>query len=501
MNEQSVRRAAWACGAAAVLLWAGTAAVGQGAASQPVSQPNSQPASPAVSQPGAPGAAGGGPVKFPDEYAEEPAEHPYLTRSNARDWVVKARMVVLLDSRLERREATREGPRRPSREVVEGQGQDFDSVVFVWPYVIRSATAESRPASAVAQLRADGHEVPGGVSPRFLTGFHSGGSYASVEVPGVKDVLTLTMGIEVPVTCYDAEFDEAAAMKVEWPRAWPPVAQSTFQEQGFVEYGGVPDRQTERVPEEDTIGPLLERWLAGRDPKSMKPVELAKFLTQQVVKEVQPRGRGLRAREGGSGSPGVISGIEARGAKLAALTRKANPFDTASLLAAVYRRAGLPARVVIGYAVPQGEREPGEVLSAPTEADDRLYPWVEFCLYDESVPGGLITWVPVDVVQLRGAGSRTQKLDRPWRYFGTTDAMNDIIPLAYHYHPPTQVQAFDFPALFGVRTMPDAIRGADQVLEITAIREPKTASSVREQERRYGRPPAAKDAGGRRGRN
>jgi hypothetical protein len=66
----------------------------------------------------------------------------------------------------------------------------------------------------------------------------------------------------------------------------------------------------------------------------------------------------------------------------------------------------------------------------------------------------LVNWVPVDVVQLAKRGGRNQRLEQPWRFFGTMEDLDAVIPFAFQWHPPTTVRAYVRPAFWGWTVWP-----------------------------------------------
>ena len=123
----------------------------------------------------------------------------------------------------------------------------------------------------------------------------------------------------------------------------------------------------------------------------------------------------------------------------------------ACVLCAAYRNAGLPARTVIGLDVTESKGQ--DAILAGKGKNDRLRSWVEFCLFDEST--GKELWVPADPARQRASSNRPPAFDRPWKYFGNNDDLDDVLPLAFQYHPPTTVIAHGSPCLWGWLTTPE----------------------------------------------
>lgn len=270
---------------------------------------------------------------------------------------------------------------------------------------------------------------------------------------------TFQLMIEVPVRTYGTKFDEKAAQAFGWPTSgWPAEAAATFEPQMFVEYG--PDLRTgATVPyNPDPIDALVRKWTEGQDPKTIKPVVLAKFLLGKVVQEmhITPYTPTLMGRPiSGYGTPdddskvvtasNAFRGIALQGAEQTARTLKGTQWDAICLLTAVYRKCGLPARTVIAW--DEREEEAEERGSSSRQGKEQLYGWVEFYLYDETRNVG--NWIPVDPVRLRRTSSRPPALDREWRYFGTIKELRDAIPFSFHFHPPTTVRSYTMAGFWG----------------------------------------------------
>jgi hypothetical protein len=256
----------------------------------------------------------------------------------------------------------------------------------------------------------------------------SSGAYVPREVE---------LHVRTSMVSYETVFDERAAKTLDWPsEEWPPEAAATFQPQMLVDFD-LEGRPFNMEP----VVKLLEHWSDGNDPRSVKPVVLAKYLAGKVAEHVQPTGTGIT-----SGKTGAMEGFAAVGPAQAALTGRGTELDLPILLVAIYRAAGLPARLVIGY----DEQGAGKtVYLKRSRGSGQIRVWVEFALYDEAEQ--TFGWVPVDVRALRGSSSRMPPnfLDRPTKYFGTHDELARVAPLAFHFHPPTTVRSYGSPALWG----------------------------------------------------
>jgi hypothetical protein len=272
--------------------------------------------------------------------------------------------------------------------------------------------------------------------------------------------------LELPMSCWETRFDEPAAMAVKWPASpWPPAAASTLQPDAIADHN---------APE---VRALVHKWTEGKDPKSISPVRLAKFLMGRVLETLQPSGDGLAFSDSG-----MFRGVVLKSVAETISSGRGSDHDITNVLAAVYRAAGLPARTVIGYDVSDKKGEDSSFLQKQRKSA-KLRPWVEFCLYDEGAQKEL--WVPVDVLRLRRQGSRAPSLDAAWKYFGSHDELDDVMPFAFQYHPPTTVVAHGYPAFWGWFTTPSIPR-VEQWLRFDAQTTP----------RRSGAPPRQPGRGG-----
>jgi hypothetical protein len=227
------------------------------------------------------------------------------------------------------------------------------------------------------------------------------------------------------------------------------------------------------------IRELVDRWTRGKDPKSIPPAQLAKFFAGEVQRLVQPSGNGI-----GYNRLGLMEGIDLQGAPFTADRGRGSEFDMVCVLAAVYREAGLPARIVVGYDIGESKDEDrGNFLRRRGSEDLRA--WVEFALIDEAT--GRTCWIPVDVVRMRKVSSRTPPLDQPWKYFGTHDELDGLIPFAFQFHPPTTVRAYGSPGFWGWLVTPTPPARADQTLRFIATTTPKVGAPPKDDKQKRGR--------------
>jgi hypothetical protein len=249
-------------------------------------------------------------------------------------------------------------------------------------------------------------------------------------------------------------FNEKAAWDVAWPDRWPADASVWLDRDPVVD-----------VVEEngaDEVQALLDSWTGGNDPRGIPPVQLAKFLTAKVIEHIRhteppvhnPRATPASIISGGTvvagetrvrgritNHHGMIGGFNIQNAGTIARSGRGSPHDDTVLLTAVLRRAGIPARTVIG------------VDDNESHNHKRFKSWVEFALVAPDVDR--VVWVPIDTVELRGSGRNTRSWQQPWKHFGTSDLLRETPPVAFNFHPPVNYDSYAAPALYGVRSDTD----------------------------------------------
>ncbi|MEM7628061.1 MAG: transglutaminase-like domain-containing protein [Planctomycetota bacterium] len=369
-------------------------------------------------------------------------ENPILRFERPRQWRVRSRITLIPTT-----------PPEDYTPVADARWRvDVGAVVF--PFIRATASATGDDQSLEGFVSVTDEKVA--LAPRLIIGFHSLAEYAAWEF-GRVEVTSIRMEQQADLIAWETVYDEDAANAVAWPKGpWPPEAASTFGPQQFV--SPVPSS----INNEGPVNALLAAWTEGNDPKSIAPARLAKFLAgrvQEHVRIVRPPSTTEPSADRFAEPVGVnvLTGLDLQTTDETALLREGTKHDLTSLLAAVYRAAGLPARIVIGY----DRREPTR---------ERLRSWVEFCLIDE--PTGSVVWIPVDIARIRERSNRAADLDRPWEFFGTHDELDDIPPLALHYHPPMDVRAYNAPALYGWIAAPGIPVYARQFLNVDVTRTP-----------------------------
>ncbi|MFN0134149.1 MAG: transglutaminase domain-containing protein [Phycisphaerales bacterium] len=380
-----------------------------------------------------------------------------LQREEPHDWTLRTTVAVRVHAEIDRKTKMP----KPSE-------FDFQTAAVVFP-LIRDSAGHFMAKPATGTLKLDDKKAD--EQYQTLTDYASGtelGKWTLQDWKGGEVELEVT----IPVTSFNTKFDEAAALKLGWPKdAWPPVPASTFKPQLFIDVG------TQGSADMAPVQELLKKWMGGKDPKGFPPVTVAKVLAGEVIRHVQTSGNGLRYAR-----TGEVEGLSLQGAWETAKRGRGTEWDMVCLLTAIYRQAGLPARTVIGYDV--GDRKAGDKFLG-RNSSGTLRAWVEFALFDPAGTSQPIIWVPVDVVRMRKSSTRPPPLDKPWAFFGTHDELSGVIPFAFQFHPPTDVVAHGSAAFWGWMVTPKPPEKAVQAIRFNAISTPKRAEDMqKEQERR-----------------
>jgi len=428
--------------------------------SAPVSKPGTQPST----QPSKPAQAS--PKVAESAHPSEPG--PYVKREQSRDWVVTINVDV---------QSTRNDMADPNNsKLPDTTPFKFEtlSVVFPFPPSTASASPDRSTLKAILKLQ-DRPVEPASVTilDKQVTGqpYQSGVSLIRMAA---ENGVCREVGFEVSYksVAYNTVYDEAGAAKVEWPKnGWPIVAASTFNPQMYIDYAMMREPRQGSVIRHDFDMELLRSWVNEQtkgDPTKVPPATLAKWLAGQMMMRLQPTGDGLTFLK-----TGQLQGIGVMGPELTFQRGRGSDFDIAATLVAAYRMAGLPARLLIGWDTGTGSGSTDNFLNDKKGGKKTLKVWVEWALYDEAK--GTLNWVPVDLARMRKQGSRAQAMDKPWKYFGTHDELQGVVPIAFHFHPPTTVESFGAPAMWGWMMTPDPPEVGFQGLRVRAERAAQTA--------------------------
>lgn len=389
------------------------------------------------------------------------AAPPVLERGDSRDWILS----IKVDAQSTPARRYLNDASTPGFQV--STSFDITQAAWVYPAIESSAAHESFLERATSSLKVD--DVLFDDTVTLLPNYQAGEQLGRWELPALRGNL-IRFRFNVPMTCFDVSFDEARAFAIPWPtEAWSPIAASALQPQLFVE------------SDDEYIKNLVRTW-TNNNPGAVPPARLAKILCKRVLEHV----RIVTDIGYVSGRHGEFAGLAARGASYSARSQEATPTDIAALLCAVYRAAGLPARIVVGYdlaaslGVQLGIPNIDPVCMHNANDDGRAFPivrtWVEFYLFDEVEQRA--EWIPVDIFRQSQISSKPPELDRRWDFFGNHPCLAHMAPLSFHLHPPTTVINSGPPAIWGWLPQP-AAPALDQRLDFEA-REPTTRGGDRD---------------------
>ncbi len=377
---------------------------------------------------------------------------PFLRTLNGIDWTVRANLNVLGGV---------------NRVVTGGSRTDFrtrfelDSAVVVFPMMPGCANGIAYPEKMTSELSFENQPID--TTPVLLDGYADGTRLARWGMGRVRGK-KMRLHFELPMSAWELEFNEAAAMRINWPtQGWPVEVQSSLSPSQFIESND-PD-----------LFALLMRWTKN-NPRSVRPAMLAKALAAEVVQFYQPDNQGYLF-----GKRAAWAGFEVQGAAFAVRQGIGSPFNMSAMLCAMYRAAGLPARVVIGYdaVISLGEANSGVFNDDPEcknptgnqpSSIPHMTSWVEFYLYDEKRNVG--QWIPVNVVAQRRLGSKAPPLRQSWKFFGNFPCGEHTLPLAFQFHPPTTVVSSGPPTMWGWLPEP-LIPITDMWMHFDAMQTPK----------------------------
>ncbi|HEX8877788.1 MAG TPA: transglutaminase domain-containing protein [Phycisphaerales bacterium] len=435
---------------------------GMTAWAQQASQPTGNSPGQNAQQASNPGPA---PARVRPDYPKV-TEGPYIERTLPKEWVLK----ITLDLLSEQGNAGTV-PTNQSR-----QPFQFEQMVMVWPFVGSAANSVLKPDRVRSWLRFNAHDVitggfakettPDNPRPMLFKKMASEDLYPAGVHLGTwtwekpVTVQTVQLQIDIPSTSWRTRLNDAEALKVGWPKGpWPEEASACFQPEMYVDYGVDPRTGEVRMYDRKVIVDAVKNWTKG-NPQEISPLRLAKFLAFQVNSTMSVTKQGFNL----SPRTHFMEGLDMQGAPGALKSGIGSMIDIGTVLVAVMREAGLPARLVYAF---QGEQHSRDGLYLRTwTQEERLRTWVEFCLYDEAKK--TVNWVPIDYALLRSTSSRMQNLEQPWRYVGSIDYIGDLIPIAFQAFPPTTVVSYGSPGFWGWTIKPGVPAIAYQSIAISA---------------------------------
>lgn len=368
---------------------------------------------------------------------------------------------------------------------------EFEQATVVVPWLERTSLSRTNQPHEISVKVDDRDAVPARTNPEIvLTGRHAGSRYLGFAI-GKSTARELTVNATMSITAYDVTLDDERAAAIEWPAGdWPADAMSALEPQVGIEFGldGEPYEGLDRVG--DSIDRLISRL--GTDPRNVPPYLVAKYLTGAIWAHIRSQdGSGLTTAR-----TGEIEGIDVSGVPTTFVRRRGNAFEVAALLTYTMRRAGLPARMVMGQ-VADSRFDQEDVLTRDRGKEGEFIAWVEFAMVER----GRTTWVPVDINGMMERSSRApdindvETLREPWEGFGTIKDSQYWAPFAFHVHPPLTVKAYNAPGFWGIFAEPAEPGRAEQMMSINVTTTPVTAETRRQRQEEE-----AQQGGGGRGR-
>jgi len=435
----------------------------------PGQAPSQVPAAPAPAQPAAGSAKKG-----------EPAVGPYLTLSQAKELILTARVRVLRGN-----EEQQISDPFTGQSVTVVTTKPFDpmrSIAMIWPVLPPTSSSVMHLDAVSGKLLLNDRVAT--TSFKAMKDYQGGVQYARFDAVSEAQDLTpwkVELEVHLPATASRTAFDEKAALGVRWPAAWPTAVAAWLQPQLFIE-SGFDENNRIQPYKPDAVKAALDEAAkrAGvGDWKRVTPVAAAKIITSHVWGRVQIV-TNVASRDSRSGemppmrlakdtafTSNDLGGIVVQPPQFTLESGRGTEYDAAALLVAMMRQAGLPARPVIGY--DRGGSSNSSMkndLSSKSRRDGRgLRCWVEFALYDEAAH--TINWIPVDIGKLHKSSSRPMPLEKPWRFFGTHDELNGVVPFAFHFFPPTDVVSYGAPGFWGWFVTPQAPKAAGQAISFS----------------------------------
>jgi len=336
---------------------------------------------------------------------------------------------------------------------------------FVFPVIPDTSMSRARQWRLTGRLSVDNRVVD--ARPDIEAGYQAYTELALWRMNAAEAHL-IDLSVEVSMTSYETRINEQIALLYDWPAApWSIGLDLCLQPQLFIE------------SEDPVVRGLVKQWTNDK-PRRAKPYYLAKYLAAHVIDHVNIThdifSSNVRSPIVGAKSPAraFLSGYQVNGAAYVAREREGNELDMACLLTAVYRAAGIPARLVVGLDVKDSEHSRFPVVRA----------WTEFFLPKEPVPdpddpdAPLAVkqtdgqWIPVDIGRQERFSNVSHPLDIRWQFFGHNEDFDFVAPFAFHWHPPTTVTNAGLPAFWGWLPFDVAIPAADQEIRIWAFETP-----------------------------
>jgi hypothetical protein len=422
----------------------------------------------------------------------QPKDGPYLTLTNRRDMTLSVRVRLLRGNSITQIDDLLNGT---SAVVEKTEAFDrMDTVAMIWPVLSRTATASYDASQLRGTLTFDDTQIA--QTHKMMNNYQGGVQYARFDAPPVQDGYTprkVELSLTIPVSVSRTVFDEAGALRVPRPGAYPANVAAWLKPQLFVEQAFDPQTRAIMAYEPKAIEVAVEQAARGagvRDFANQGAVATAKAMTHYVWGAMQLTSAGATNRQrygevpparlsrDRAFSPNDFGGVVIQPPVRVLESKRGTQYDAAALLTAMIRHAGIPARPVIGYD-PGGSGSSGlkDGLNTRGSREGRgIRVWVEFALYDQQ--NHTLSWVPIDIAKILKSSSRPQPLTKEWRYFGTHDELNGVVPFAHHFFPPTDVVSYGAPAFWGWFVTPKAPDNAGQSIIISAAAASKRSEDM-----------------------
>lgn len=289
--------------------------------------------------------------------------------------------------------------------------------IFVLPLVPRGGSSEIDRSTLRPELILDGRpdrEVSTRArieEPKPLDQI-----WATIPVPAFEGS-TMRWSVQWRCQSHEIRVDEGLLASITWPREWPPEVQDALQPQIAIE------------SDADVVGALVTRAV-GDNLRRMPPWHAAK----EIMRATAISFRSLSGSDTERRGAAQVVGMNMVGAAEALRLGRGTNHDLLAATVAGLRRAGIPARPVIGLADEQAR-------DGTLRSRTALVSWGELFL-----PGA--GWIPFDPSDLRGTAVRQLRVEQAWRGVGTMRDWSRRVTIAHGFMP-EGLFGSDYPAVWG----------------------------------------------------